>query len=625
MFDSIGRYAIEEQVAEGGTSTIFRAYDKDRRRVVALKLLAPELFATQGEGLVEALRRGAEGASVLSHPNISRVMDVGQEAEFAFVCTDFVEGVSAFEVVQRYGPLPFPLAVRLVADVLSGLEYAHENGLLHGDVKLENVMLANDGRGVLTDYGLAKESWVRSDGEASPSVSASAPPERILGASQDARSDLYGVGIVLFEVMTGEAAFPTTAGDDPWEVARRRVEEPPPSLTRHLPETPDSVDRVLARSLARDPAARYASAAEMQRALLAAARELGLTVPDRLEVRTLERDVEEARRQVERAFRRRGRPATSPGRSGAPRGAGWLSVCLPVGMVLLLAGGFLREVAYLSVSTFPPEAEVLLVSGDSPGVVRHLGHAPVTFRRIGAGKATLVLRWQDPEDPAAPPVERRVEALELRPRSHLQVDAGLLGVPSVRTVRLLLAPWERLQDLLSPPRPRFSSTADAVDTVGDRHLAQGELEAALEVYRARIQEHPEVARKAADRLVEAALFLRPTDAGAARNHLEKALDLDADHAHGHAILAELLAEAGQGDPLLHFRKAAQRLLPLPENLPKEPRRALDLVRASRVDRPDDDGLRAQEAFLLARVGLAKESLAMYRSLAAERGWTTRYR
>lgn len=622
MLEAIGRYTIEEEVGVGASSTVYRAYDRDRQRVVALKLLHPELIGPDVEDPVHLLRVGAEGASVLTHPNLSKVVDVGTFEGMYFVCTEFVEGISAFEMVSRFGVLPLPAAARVALDVLSALQLAHASGVLHGDVKLENVMLRDDGQVVLTDFGVADEGLARA-------ASVTAAPEKILGHPCGAPTDIYGVAIVFFEVLTGEAAFPMEEGEDPWEVARRRVEEPPPRIDRHLELCPPELQDLLARGLARDPEARYSSANDFSRQLEVLLARLELPVPERFSMRTLERDLEDWRARTRKAFRDfRDRPTEveAPSKAAAIRsGSGWAPLMIPVCTLGALLFLFVFRLGYLSISAVPHGAYVyeLPVGEADLATGRALGPAPITFRRTVSGVRNYVLVWND----GVSEQTRMVPEVEVPVRGHLQITAGLRGPPAKRVTRVLPDLKGMLERLVARLSGRgYDHQAAEVDPEGDKLLQQRKLAEAAEVYKARIGEDHARARKAADRLVEAALFHRRKDAEWAQRALELALGFDSDHKFARAVLGDLLYERGVPGALTHLRRAAiLHFASPPAGLSDDPYAALNEVRRRRKQDPLDDNLRAWEAILVAKVGDPKEAAIRLRELAHHMGWTSRFR
>lgn len=636
--EAIGRYGVEEQLSDGerGSSVVYRVRDADRDRVLALKLLLPEVV----EGIPAAevltrMRSAAEGAAFLNHAAISRVRDVGQEAEYLFCCTDFVDGRSAFDVVAEHGPLPLPEAFRLVMDVLAGLGHAHENGVLHGDVKLENVMLSAQGAAVLTDYGALRdfspagapleERWA--------GCMTSLAPERVLGEEGGPASDLYGVGMVLYELLTGDSAFPVREGEDPWQAAKRRVEHPPPRLPRSdLTLTlPLELDDIFARAMARDPRSRYESAGDMTRALIALAVRYRLEIPDRVPLDSIPGRFAASRRGVREALVSAGSPMRPPTQAEAEvelsdetrrgmerrRLQGWFGLGLCTTLVLGSWGLLGARVSYLSVSSFPPEARMdwVLVAEDGSETVEPLGEGWVLLRPVTAGHRRLRVQWE-----GNPPVERVLDIGRLPPRSHLQVNVSRAGEMVARSIHVPLPDPTRWLAWFRSPAP-VELRAGAVDPEGDQLLAERRVEEAMVRYRKVLDMDPAKRRLVADRLVELAWRRRQEEPDFAVATLKQAVQVDPDHARGRIILGELLAAAGDPDALFHLHKGAQRLQPasLPR-LPGDDAAALAEVRERLGMRPGDATLRRHQAHYLRQLGQDAAATEAYLSLAQDRSW-----
>lgn len=268
-----GRYKVLEAVAEGAMGVVYRAERVKLGRIVAIKILHDELpaeLASRKRFEIEAM-----AMAKLEHPHCAAVLDVGVHDEKPFVVMDFVSGQNLKELIAQ-GPLPIPRAVEIVRQTLSGLAHAHEHDIIHRDIKPANIVLSQKaGLGdhvKILDFGLA-----RFNAEASnlttgivvgtPSYMA---PEQIRGSQIDRRADIYAVGILLFELLTGQKPF-LSAKDDPVEVCSMHLKKPPPTLAEALPGTDFGVlEEIVAKALAKKPDDRYATAEEMAAALSAA-------------------------------------------------------------------------------------------------------------------------------------------------------------------------------------------------------------------------------------------------------------------------------------------------------------------------------------------------------------------
>lgn len=638
MVESIGRYQVQEEVNDGaaGSAVVYRALDTARERDVALKLLHPEFLEDLSDAEVSSrLRSFAEGASNLNHASISRVRDVGFEEGMHYVVTDWVDGKSAYELVAKHGPLPLAEALRIVMDVLAGLGHAHVNGVLHRDVKLENLMLAEDGTGVLTDYGVCKDfapEGAPPEERWSATVTALAP-EVILGQEPHAPSDLYGVGILLYELLTGDSAFPVAEGEDPWEVAERRVEHPPPRLPPRIVGIPADFGEILHRALARDPRARFDTANDFTRSLIGLAVRHRLEIPDKVPLSTVPKRYKASRRATQEVLDAQDPEAQRDAEvseetvraEAARRRTAWVHSGLMLAGVGACWWFMAQRVGYVSVTTFPPGARVSLVSEADEKRV-DLGKVPVRFRPVMRGRYRLEARWPG-DGSGARSAAQRVSARDhvawnLAPDGSTSVRRTSIPLPGGIDLGFLGRAWAKLVGLFGAgPEGPMSFRSEAVDPEGDRLLSQRKVREAARIYKARAQVDHELARRAADRLVEAAYLRRDRDAAWAVEALKEALHLDAGHARGQVMLGLLQVGDDPGAALLHLRKGAQRLAGGgPADLPSDPEDALAEVTRRRERTPDDPGLARLEAHLLAQTGQDGAARAALIDLATKRGW-----
>jgi eukaryotic-like serine/threonine-protein kinase len=248
-----GRYQLEELVGVGGMSNVYRAHDRLLERMVALKLLH-DRYSNDDE-YVERFRREARSAARLSHPGIVTVIDRGEQDGHQFIVFEHVPGETLKQLVDREGPLPVDLAIELALQIGRALSFAHERGLIHRDVKPQNVLLNGDGRAKVTDFGIARAVDV--DATTTGSVVGTShymAPEQAKGEKADGQSDVYGLGAVLYELLSGEVPFP---GDNFVTVAMRHVNDPLPSLLEKRPELPLRLVAAVERALEKDPARRF--------------------------------------------------------------------------------------------------------------------------------------------------------------------------------------------------------------------------------------------------------------------------------------------------------------------------------------------------------------------------------
>jgi eukaryotic-like serine/threonine-protein kinase len=252
-----GRYELEELVANGGMSRIYRARDNALERDVALKLLRPQFG--DDEEYVARFRREARVVAQLSHPNIVTVIDRGEADGNQFIVFEYVEGETLKDLIDRAGPLPTRRAVQLALQVADGLAYAHENGLVHRDVKPQNVLLTQAGVAKVTDFGIARSLDVEHGVTQTGTVLGTSnylSPEQASGQQVTPATDVYSLGVVLYELLAGEVPF---HGNNLVAVAMRHVHDRPPSLLETRPDLPLRLVAAVEKALEKDPADRFAS------------------------------------------------------------------------------------------------------------------------------------------------------------------------------------------------------------------------------------------------------------------------------------------------------------------------------------------------------------------------------
>lgn len=258
-----GRYAVIERVGTGGMAEVYRARDDLLGREVAIKVLHDRY--SRDRAFVERFRREAQSAANLNHPNIVALYDYGADEDTYYIVMEFIEGRSLAEIIEEEGPLLPERAAEIAADVAKALERAHSNGLVHRDVKPSNIMITTSGQTKVTDFGIARA--LGGDGEQTMTqtgmvigTAAYLSPEQAQGTPIDARSDVYSLGIVLFEMLTGKPPF---SGDTPLAIAYKHVRENPAPPSAVNSDVPDALDAVTMKALAKNPDNRYASATAM--------------------------------------------------------------------------------------------------------------------------------------------------------------------------------------------------------------------------------------------------------------------------------------------------------------------------------------------------------------------------
>jgi eukaryotic-like serine/threonine-protein kinase len=266
------RYELEELVGTGGMSSVFRARDSQLERRVAIKILH-EHYAQDPEYL-ERFRREARAVAKLSHPNIVTVMDRGDDHGRQYIVFEYVEGENLKELVLRSGRLPVRQALELALAVADGLAFAHDRGLVHRDVKPQNVLLNGEGEVKVTDFGIARSLHVEQGVTQTGTVLGTGEylaPEQASGTQVSPATDVYSLGVVLWELLAGDVPF---TGENFVAVALRHVNEPPPRLRQRRPDVSPRLEAAVDRALAKDPARRFPSMTTFAKELRACLAEL---------------------------------------------------------------------------------------------------------------------------------------------------------------------------------------------------------------------------------------------------------------------------------------------------------------------------------------------------------------
>jgi eukaryotic-like serine/threonine-protein kinase len=256
-----GRYEVDSLLGQGGMARVFRGTDRVLGRTVAVKVLSPQ-FAGDDQ-FVSRFRREAQAAAGLNHPNIVSVYDTGDQGDVHFIVMEYVEGRTLRDVIRSEGPLLPERATEIGQAVARALGSAHEAGLVHRDIKPGNIMLTRDGEVKVMDFGIARTSTgdTLTQTAAVLGTASYLSPEQAQGMSVDARSDIYSLGCVLYEMLAGRPPF---TGESPVSIAYKHVREDPVPPGRLNSDVPSSLDAVVMKCMAKNPANRYQTAEELR-------------------------------------------------------------------------------------------------------------------------------------------------------------------------------------------------------------------------------------------------------------------------------------------------------------------------------------------------------------------------
>jgi beta-lactam-binding protein with PASTA domain/tRNA A-37 threonylcarbamoyl transferase component Bud32 len=259
-----GRYQLISVVGGGGMAQVYKARDNVLGRIVAVKLLREQY--TGDSQFVVRFKREAQAAANLAHPNIVNVYDVGQDGDLYYIVMEYIAGASLKEVITSSGPFPANKATSIAIQILAGIEYAHRNGLIHRDIKPQNVLIGPDGTVKVTDFGIAKSVSDLGLTEAGLALGTAHyfSPEQAKGERVVPASDIYALGVTLYEMLTGKLPFES---DSVMGLAYKHLSEPPKPPRELNPSVPARLEAIVMKALAKDPNERFASAAEMEKAL----------------------------------------------------------------------------------------------------------------------------------------------------------------------------------------------------------------------------------------------------------------------------------------------------------------------------------------------------------------------
>jgi serine/threonine protein kinase len=258
LFD--GRYRIMRKLGAGGMADVYLAEDQELGRRVAIKILNGR--HANDDQFIERFRREAKNAAALNHPNIVSIYDRGEAEDTYYIAMEFLDGRTLKELIVSRGAAPVNVAIEYARQILSALRFAHRHGIVHRDIKPHNVLVDSEGRVKVTDFGIARAGTSQMTETGSIVGTAQyLSPEQARGGEVDQRSDLYSLGVVLYELLTGKTPF---EGDTPVEIAMKHLSNAPQPPSELREDIPPPLDAVVLRALAKDPDDRYQSADEME-------------------------------------------------------------------------------------------------------------------------------------------------------------------------------------------------------------------------------------------------------------------------------------------------------------------------------------------------------------------------
>ncbi len=260
-----GGFRLTRRIAKGGMGVVYLGEHPENGKKAAVKILTEEF--SKMPGIQARFKREGTAGGRLEHDNIAAVLDMGQEDNYAFIATEFVEGGSIEDLIYKQKRVPPARAVEILCDLLAGLHHAHENGVIHRDIKPANVLLTAEGRAKVVDFGLAKDAEANTILTLSGSVMGTPSymsPEQAMGEKVGPEADIYSCGIILYQMLTGRKPF---EGKSIVDTLSKHINEPLPSARALIPEVPEALERVMRRMTAKDPRKRYSKPAEAARDL----------------------------------------------------------------------------------------------------------------------------------------------------------------------------------------------------------------------------------------------------------------------------------------------------------------------------------------------------------------------
>jgi eukaryotic-like serine/threonine-protein kinase len=466
----MGRYRVEQELGRGGMAKVYRGQDTVLGRTVAIKILAPQFADDQD--FVHRFRREAQAAARISNQNLVSVFDTGSDDGVHFIVMEYVDGRTLADLIAGGGRILPDRAIEIAIDVCRALEAAHAQGVIHRDIKPGNIMLEQNGNVKVTDFGIARVTSTAETIAQTAAVLGTASylsPEQAQGQPVDGRSDLYSLGCVVFEMVTGRAPF---LGDSPVAVASKHVLEQPTPPSRLNPDVSPDLDAVILRALSKNPANRYQTAEEFREDLERVRRGLPVNATPLLPAGTTQ--------VIDRpASRTAVLPPTERHEPEPERSNWWVPV-----LVTLLILGLLALVLFLIAQNLlddePPVAPVVTVP-DVVGENRREAEEIVRDARLEVGEVTQVPAEDETQEPGTvidqdPAADERVE--EGTPVNLTVVEQPeLVAIPPLEGSTFEEAQAALVELGLEPVREdQASDTVEVGDVIGTEPPAGTEVE-----------------------------------------------------------------------------------------------------------------------------------------------------
>ena len=263
-----GRYELIEKIGDGGMAIVYKARCRLLNRYVAIKILKPEY--TKDVKVLDNFRRESQAAASLSHPNIVNIYDVGREGNIHYIVMELVEGETLADMIDQEAPMPYKKVINITRQIAAGLSFAHKNNIIHRDIKPHNILMTKDGVAKIADFGIAKaisESTIMKNTTSDDMVMGSVhyfSPEQARGGYVDAKSDIYSLGIVMYEMLTGRVPFD---GDSPVAIALMHMNDPMTPPSYYVSGIPPRLENIILKATDKVQVNRFASVDELIREL----------------------------------------------------------------------------------------------------------------------------------------------------------------------------------------------------------------------------------------------------------------------------------------------------------------------------------------------------------------------